>query len=196
MSAALKAGDEKQVGLLLGAVLANFTPDPAKKTQAALHLIDEITLAKKAATLAKRADVDQVHTIPTGTKGNWSPDANGKLEPKTAHLMDNGHAYITDAQGRVKTVEADLNGIKMDRNEYQQGCVRKCGDVGDEGGHLIAAILGGSGDRINIVPQAQTLNRGAWRDMEKSLKQALDAGKSVTMKIEVGYPPGGRGEAE
>ncbi len=79
----------------------------------------------------------------------------------------------------------------MDRNEYQQGCAGKCGNAGDEGGHLIAAILGGAGDRINIVPQSQTLNRGAWRDMEKSLKQELDTGKTVTMKIEIGYPQGG-----
>ena len=191
LAEALNAGDEKQVGLLLGAVLANFTPDPAKKAQAALHLIDEIALAKKAETLAKRSDIDNVRNIPTGTKGNWSTDANGKLEPKTGYLLDNGHAYITDAQGRVKTVEADLNGIRMDRNDYQQRCVGKCGDAGDEGGHLIAAILGGAGDRLNIVPQSQTLNRGAWRDMEKYLKQELDAGKTVTMKVEVGYPQGG-----
>ncbi|MDQ5946722.1 MAG: filamentous hemagglutinin, partial [Pseudomonadota bacterium] len=191
LAEALNAGDEKQVGLLLGAVLANFTPDPAKKAQAALHLIDEIALAKKAETLAKRSDIDNVRNIPTGTKGNWSGDANGKLEPKTGYLLDNGHAYITDAQGRVKTVEADLNGIRMDRNDYQQRCVGKCGDAGDEGGHLIAAILGGAGDRLNIVPQSQTLNRGAWRDMEKYLKQELDAGKTVTMKVEVGYPQGG-----
>ena len=145
----------------------------------------------QAETLAKRSDIDNVRNIPTGTKGNWSTDANGKLEPKTGYLLDNGHAYITDAQGRVKTVEADLNGIRMDRNDYQQRCVGKCGDAGDEGGHLIAAILGGAGDRLNIVPQSQTLNRGAWRDMEKYLKQELDAGKTVTMKVEVGYPQGG-----
>jgi hypothetical protein len=63
--------------------------------------------------------------------------------------------------------------------------------TGDEGGHLIASAQGGAGDQINIVPQDRTLNRGAWRDMEKYLKQELDAGKSVTTKIEAGYPPDG-----
>nr|WP_252374380.1 DNA/RNA non-specific endonuclease [Hydrogenophaga sp. 2FB] len=55
----------------------------------------------------------------------------------------------------------------MDRNGYQQACAGKCGEVGDEGGHLIAAALGGAGDRINIVPQDSTMNRGEWRAMER-----------------------------
>ncbi|WP_425612578.1 DNA/RNA non-specific endonuclease [Xylella fastidiosa] len=46
-------------------------------------------------------------------------------------------------------------------------CVRKCGEVGDEGGHLIASSLGRAGDRINLVSQASALNRIGWRKMEK-----------------------------
>jgi hypothetical protein len=116
---------------------------------------------------------------------------NGKLEAKTAYIMDNGHSYITDTSGRVKGVEADLTGIKSDRNGYQQACVGKCGNLGDDGGHLIAASLGGAGDRINIVPQASTLNRGDWKAMEARLKKEIDAGKAVSLKIDVGYPAGG-----
>lgn len=48
-------------------------------------------------------------------------------------------------------------------------------------------------DRINIVPQDKTLNRGAWRDMERELAGHLKAGKTVSVKIEVGYPPSGGG---
>ncbi len=55
---------------------------------------------------------------------------------------------------------------------------------------MIAAALGGSGDRINLVPQAATLNNGAWKAMENEFKIALDTGKKVTIKIEVGYPAG------
>jgi filamentous hemagglutinin len=79
----------------------------------------------------------------------------------------------------------------MDRNTYQQACVGHCGNVGDDGGHLIASSLGGAGDKINIVPQASTLNRGEWKSMENLLRKELEAGKTVTVKIDVGYPPGG-----
>jgi filamentous hemagglutinin len=102
--------------------------------------------------------------------------------------LDNGHIYITDASGRVRTVEGQLDLVKLDRNTAQQCAAGKCGNAGDEGGHLIASSLGGAGDRINIVPQAQTLNRGDWRAMENSLRKELEAGKSVTVKIDVGYP--------
>ncbi len=107
--------------------------------------------------------------------------------------MDNGHVYVTDTQGRVKEVAAELKPVKAARNEYQQNCVGKSGCAGDEGGHLIASALGGAGDRINIVPQDKTLNRGAWRDMEREFQKALNEGKTVSVKIEVGYPPSGGG---
>ncbi|WP_417312277.1 DNA/RNA non-specific endonuclease [Ectopseudomonas khazarica] len=78
----------------------------------------------------------------------------------------------------------------MDRNTYQQCKVGHCGNPGDDGGHLIASSLGGAGDKINIVPQASTLNRGDWKAMENSLRKELEAGKAVSVKIEVKYPPG------
>ncbi|MEO8121766.1 MAG: DNA/RNA non-specific endonuclease [Rhodoferax sp.] len=106
-------------------------------------------------------------------------------------MLDNGHTYVTDANGRVNAVVGELDLTKMDRNPYQQCVTGKCGDIGDQGGHLIAATLGGAGDRINLVPQAATLNNGAWKVMENEFKAALDAGKTVSIKIDVGYPPGG-----
>lgn len=53
------------------------------------------------------------------------------------------------------------------------------------------STLGGAGDRINIVPKAATLNQGEWKDMERFLKKEIDAGKTVSMTIDVGYPPNG-----
>lgn len=81
----------------------------------------------------------------------------------------------------------------MDRSLYQQCTTGKCGDAGDEGGHLIASSLGGTGDKINLVPQAATLNRQDWRDMERYLAGELKAGKTVNVKIDVGYPANGAG---
>lgn len=56
---------------------------------------------------------------------------------------------------------------------------------------MIASSLGGAGDKINIVPQLATLNRGDWKAMENELRDALKVGKDVFVKIDVGYPAGG-----
>ena len=144
-----------------------------------------------ATELAKRADVSQIKQVTAGSKGNWDKAINGQLEPNTAYVLSNGHAYVTDATGRVNEVTGKLDLNTMDRNGYRQACMGKCGDVGDDGGHLIASSLGGAGDKLNIVPQASTLNRGDWKAMENQFRDALKAGKEVSVKIDVGYPPGG-----
>lgn len=81
----------------------------------------------------------------------------------------------------------------MDRNPCQQVCAGKSGCIGDDGGHLIASSLGGAGDRLNIVPQASTLNRGEWKRMENFLRGELLAGKTIDVKIDLGYLHGSDG---
>jgi len=146
-----------------------------------------------ADTLLKRTDINDVKQVTTGTKGSWEKAINSKqgLEPNTGYVLDNGHSYVTDAAGRVKEVGGELTLTTAARNTYQQCATGKCGDVGDEGGHLIASSLGGAGDKINLVPQAASLNRGPWANMEAELREALAAGKEVKVKIDVGYPAGG-----
>lgn len=161
---------------------------------AAKVLIKEAKVLAEAGETAKAAEKladaqKEVHAV-AGAKGSWTAQLNGKLDPSTVYKLDNGHAYATDAAGRVKSVDGELSLTKMDRNGHQQCAVGKCGEAGDEGGHLIAAALGGAGDRINIVPQSRLLNRQDWRSMEREFQSALKEGKSVTIKIEVGYPAG------
>lgn len=166
-----------------------------KKAEKALGILeDSVTKTGKGVfdtklinQIQNRTDVKQLRYAEVGTKGNWSKAINGKLDKNTAYLVSNGHTYVTDSVGRVKEVSGELKSIKMDRNGYQQRCVGKCGAVGDEGGHLIAASLGGAGDRINIVPQNSVINRNDYRAMEKELSEAVSSGKKVSVKIEVGY---------
>ena len=141
--------------------------------------------------LAPRADGLPVERVQAGSKGNWDKTVNGDLKPKTAYELNNGHTYVTDASGRVNAVEGQLSLTTMDRNKYQQCKVGHCGNAGDDGGHLIASSLGGAGDRINMVPQAAKLNRGDWRAMEDQMRTALQAGQTVSVKIDIGYPPSG-----
>src|SRR5690606_17557930 len=134
---------------------------------------------------------NNIVNVNAGSKNKGDKKINGQLDPSTTYQLNTGLAYTTYGQGRVAQVEATLDLNKMDRNSYQQCVVGKCGNPGDEGGHLIASSLGGAGDKINIVPQSQLLNRGDWKAMENSLRKELVAGRSVTVNIEVGYPPSG-----
>ncbi len=156
--------------------------------------IKEAKLALEAGDAAKAVEkineAEKSIAASAGSKNNWDRAINGQLEPKAVYKLDNGHQYITDASGRVSAVEGKLSLTTMDRNTYQQCATGKCGNVGDDGGHLIASSLGGAGDRINIVPQASTLNRGDWKAMENELRNELKDGKSVSVKIDVGYPAG------
>ncbi|WP_168943290.1 DUF637 domain-containing protein [Parazoarcus communis] len=158
-------------------------------------LIKEAKVLMEAGDAAKAAEkltaAEKTVTASAGSKGSWDKAINGQLEPKSIYQLDNGHQYMTDSSGRVAAVEGKLSLTAMDRNTYQQCTAGKCGNIGDDGGHLIASSLGGAGDRINIVPQASTLNRGDWKAMENELRAALKDGKSVSVKIDVGYPAGG-----
>jgi filamentous hemagglutinin len=79
---------------------------------------------------------------------------------------------------------------KNDRNTYQQCVAGKCGIDGDEGGHLIASIFEGPGEKLNLLPMNGNLNKGAWKTMENEWSSALKEGKSVSVKIEPVYSGG------
>jgi hypothetical protein len=97
----------------------------------------------------------------------------------------NGYVYKTDAQGRVKETSGTLRLEKADRNLKAQNEVGKLvNPTGDDGGHLIGSRFGGSGEKLNMVPQDSRLNRyGEWRKMEDGWAAALKEGKEVKIKI-------------
>ena len=193
LAKAYESGDGKTAAAIMGENYSNLPVGGGmgtiKKVTGATSKLDN------AAALLNRTDVDKVVEVPAGSRGNWDPTINtgttGTLAPRTAYMLDNGHTYVTDGSGRVKEVTGNLSPNKMDRNEYQQGCAGRSGCAGDDGGHLIASSLGGAGDRINIVPQASTLNRQDWKVMENFFRSELEAGKTVNVKIDVGYPASG-----
>ncbi|WP_178120943.1 hemagglutinin repeat-containing protein [Pseudomonas atagonensis] len=120
--------------------------------------------------------------IDSGGKGAWNKELN-KPQPNTVYKVDGNKVYQTDHLGRVEKVEADLADIVRDRNKYQQCKTGKCGLEADEGGHLIASIFDGPGERINMVPMDGNLNKGVWKKMENSWAKAIDEGKDVSVKI-------------
>lgn len=80
-----------------------------------------------------------------------------------------------------------------DRNSYQQ---RRAGGRDrlptDDGGHFIATVFRGPGERINLAPMDFNLNRGAWKAMENTWSEALQNGKQVEITIDVSYAEGTR----
>ena len=108
-------------------------------------------------------------------------------EPNTRYIVDGNKIYDTDHLGRVVRVEAMLKLDTLDRNTYQQLKAGKQGIDGDEGGHLIASILNGSGEKINLLPMNSNLNRGEWKALENRWANALQDDKTVKVKIESVY---------
>lgn len=127
-------------------------------------------------------------TVEGGKKGDWPKELNAQTLEPNADYHVNGYSYATDAQGRVVEAKGKLELKTSDRNSYQQEKAGR-GDrlPTDQGGHLIATIFHGPGDRINLVPMNGNLNVGAWKRMENSFADALKAGKSVDVDIKAVY---------
>ena len=130
----------------------------------------------------------KIVTIETesGSKGSWNELLNNP-EPNTRYIVDGNKIYDTDHLGRVVRVEATLKLDTLDRNTYQQLKAGKQGIDGDEGGHLIASILNGSGEKINLLPMNSNLNRSLWKKLENGWAKSLQEGKTVKVKIEPVY---------
>lgn len=129
--------------------------------------------------------------LSAGCSGSWCKPLN-KPEPNTTYKVDDNYSFTTDERGRTQKVEGQLNLDTADRNKYQQCKAGKCGDAGDEGGHLIASIFNGPGEAINLVPMNGNLNKGAWKIMENDWAAALEQGKSVKVTIEPEYIGGSK----
>lgn len=130
-----------------------------------------------------------------GAKGDWPKELNARTLEPNADYHINGYHYATDANGRVASVHGKLDLEVAERNGYQQrvsGREDRLPD--DQGGHLIASIFNGPGDRLNLVPMDGNFNMGAWRSMEAGFETALKEGKSVDVRVDVIYSQGQRPE--
>ncbi|TES49590.1 T7SS effector LXG polymorphic toxin [Shouchella lehensis] len=133
---------------------------------------------------------EQLRKIEVGSGVNHYTRVDGKkaLKPNISYTTQNGYRYKTDSEGRIKSVEANLQLGLAKRNTYAQ---RKVGGVdrlsGDDGGHLIASIFKGSGDIDNLVPMNANLNRSEYKMLENTWKKALEAGKEVSVSVKPIY---------
>lgn len=125
-----------------------------------------------------------------------SVDLEGKRETNNLpnkKVKLGGYNYETDEFGRTTKAKGQLN--KSDHDKYRK-IKLSMEDIGkgdqketDNRGHLIADKFNGLPDLINLVPQDSTLNseNGDYNKLEKTLKDAVDQGKKVTLQVDVKY---------
>jgi hypothetical protein len=143
-------------------------------------------------------DVEEVELMPNSTYTidgiKYETDDNGKtfkvdgkLRPNDEYKV-NSYEYKTDDQGRI--IEASGN-LKLS-GEPRQPLNEK--DVGgsdklktDDKGHVIADIFGGANKIENLVPMDSNLNRGEYKKIENDCVKAKNAGKDVSMQVDIHY---------
>ena len=172
-------------------IVAGRGADVLAATTRAISVEQAVTRQVQAVEQAARArGIEVVREVP-GARGQWNDALSGSLKPNAVYLLDNGHAYMTDALGRVTKAEGVLDLSRVDRNAYQQLIAGQVGGEGYEGGHLIAKLFGGAGERINLIPQLSSVNRGEFRVMEKEWADAIRVGKEVKVEVSPIYSGAG-----
>lgn len=134
---------------------------------------------------------------PFESEDNSALDDNGKPYIKDGELISNntyeinGVKYETDDKGRIVRAEAKVEINNSPRPSLNN---RKVGGLepGDDKGHVIAHVLGGSDTEGNLVAQDAKLNRGEYKSMELSAKRAREEGKDVAMTVEIEYDGGSK----
>ena len=128
-------------------------------------------------------DLDEVTgtSYVVGARGNWNKDLNTFPPTKTTYevkMYGTEKCINTVEGGRVTSVTlTELRINPSDRNPYQQAKCKRVkngitdqGTSNDDGGHLIGAQFGGTGEQINYVPMPPGVNRsgGSWYAMEQA----------------------------
>lgn len=110
--------------------------------------------------------------------------------PNTRYRVNGGQqVFEVDHLGRTTNAQATITQDTLHttlRNCYQQGrAVAVCEGIRgqDDGGHLIGHQLGGVGERVNIVPQLSSQNRGAYRTLENQWAQMAANGDRVDVTV-------------
>ena len=113
---------------------------------------------------------------------------NGELLPNTEYMV-NRNTYRTDEYGRKVECNAEPEytegGTRNTKEQKESGGEER--QENDDGGHIIAKILGGAEGDENLVPMRRTINRGDYKKMENEIANALQEGKDAAVHIDLKY---------
>lgn len=190
------------------------------------YIIEHRSLMKNESSVVDRNTVEKYYTDKTGTvtrvdtyagvKGAWSPELNKPLPNVTYNVvaqvdggLQNTFTIVTDNLAKAKSIEAHITGTlkgDMNRNGWQQLLAgKRVGGPDYEGGHLIASLFGGPGERANLLAQHMFQNRGKGapnvddnslaffqleNDMFKKVQHRIDTGQPIDLHMKVEAVPG------
>ncbi|SHH98183.1 DNA/RNA non-specific endonuclease [Clostridium collagenovorans DSM 3089] len=108
---------------------------------------------------------------------------DGKLAPDIEYVC-NGIKYKTDSNGEIISWEGKpfYNPEGERDGDAQTEAGGEDRKPGDDGGHLVARVTGGSAGNENLVPMRDTINRGDYKKAENEIVTALKNGSEVTEK--------------
>ncbi|MFC0323941.1 DNA/RNA non-specific endonuclease [Gallibacterium melopsittaci] len=112
------------------------------------------------------------------------------VEPNTIYELSNGNKIETDEKGRVILYEFTPVLTEKERTSQDSAKTKEVGNQGidgDEGGHIQAHSLGGDSSYSNLFPQNQNFNRGEYKKLENTLREAVKEGKDVTVTVKLIY---------
>lgn len=113
---------------------------------------------------------------------------NGELLPNIEYTV-NGNIYKTDEYGNKVSCDSEPRyteeGTRNHKEQKESGGDERQAD--DDGGHIIAKILGGAEGEENLVPMRRTINRGDYKKMENEIAKSLQEGKKVIVHIDLKY---------
>lgn len=125
----------------------------------------------------------------------YETDDNGETYKKNGELFTNaeytinGNTYETDENGNKISCDSKPTytdeGYRNTKEQKESGGDER--QENDDGGHIIAKILGGSEGEENLVPMRRTINRGDYKKMENEIAKALQEGKKVILHIDIQY---------
>ena len=103
---------------------------------------------------------------------------------QTIYAAEKNMQFKTDSLGRPSSATGRVILGKSERNSNvtrMVGNIENRSDV--DGGHLIGDSLGGPSAPYNLVQMKSSLNRGAYAQLEKQLKNAAEQGKEVLVNV-------------
>ncbi len=116
--------------------------------------------------------------------------AAASLKPNCSY-ESNGYAYQTDNAGRIISASGELRLSDKDAIKRDGTAQASVGEDDrapmDEGGHLIAALFGGSSGPENLVPMNYFFNRSGFKGLENLWAKELTQKSRVFVKMEPCY---------